>query len=153
MSENTRDYFTGTCCSTMHTKGHMASLQRFVPATSRIRFNKLNYLQHDGGTKFAQNKIFFPPLDTCPHRIPIFRSRHGFLFGGPTVDVQKSWRPIETAQRFSMAHPKSLWFTLAATLWPVPECMQASCNNHACIGLDEAASLIYLYNYNIYHIY
>jgi hypothetical protein len=41
---------------------------------------------------------------------------HGFLFGGPTVDVQKNWRPIETAQRFSMAHPKSLQPTLAVTL-------------------------------------
>jgi hypothetical protein len=45
---------------------------------------------------------------------------HGFLLGGPTVDIQKNWRPIETAQRFSMAHPKSLQPTLAVTLWPVP---------------------------------
>jgi hypothetical protein len=30
-------------------------------------------------------------------------------------------RPIETAQRFSMAHPKSLRPTLAVTLWPVPK--------------------------------
>jgi hypothetical protein len=36
------------------------------------------------------------------------------------VDIQKNWRPIETAQRFSMAHPKSLQPTLAVTLWPVP---------------------------------
>jgi hypothetical protein len=32
------------------------------------------------------------------------------LFGGPTVDIQKYWRPIETAQRFSVAHPKSNYF-------------------------------------------
>ena len=42
-------------------------------------------------------------------------SRYGFLFGGPTVDIQNIWRPIETAQRFSMAHPKSLQPTLAVT--------------------------------------
>ena len=35
---------------------------------------------------------------------------------GPTVDIQKTWRPIETGQRFSMAHPKSLRPTLAVTL-------------------------------------
>jgi hypothetical protein len=33
------------------------------------------------------------------------------------VDIQKNWRPIETAQRFSMTHPKSLQPTLAVTLW------------------------------------
>ena len=38
---------------------------------------------------------------------------HGFLFGGPTVEIQKNWRPIETAQRFSITHPKSLQPTLA----------------------------------------
>jgi hypothetical protein len=38
------------------------------------------------------------------------------------VDIQKKWRPIQTAQRFSMAHPKSLQPTLAVTLWPVPKC-------------------------------
>jgi hypothetical protein len=43
-------------------------------------------------------------------------SKYGFLFGGPTVDIQKTWRPIETGQRFSMAHPKSLRPTLAVTL-------------------------------------
>jgi hypothetical protein len=43
-------------------------------------------------------------------------SRYGFLFGGPTMDIQKNWRPLETAQRFSMAHPKSLQPTLAVTL-------------------------------------
>jgi hypothetical protein len=43
-------------------------------------------------------------------------SRYGFLFGGPTMDIQKNWRAIETAQRFSMAHPKSLRPTLAVTL-------------------------------------
>jgi hypothetical protein len=43
-------------------------------------------------------------------------SRYGFLFGGPTVDLQNNWRPIETAPRFSMAHPKSLRPTLAVTL-------------------------------------
>ena len=101
MSENTRDYFTGTCCSTMHTKGHMASLQRFVPATSRIRFNKLNYLQHDGGTKFAQNKIFFPPLDTCPHRIPIFRSRHmGFCLVAQPWTYKKVGGPSKPHKDF-----------------------------------------------------
>jgi hypothetical protein len=42
--------------------------------------------------------------------------RYGFLFGGPTVDIQNNWRPIATAQRFSMAHPKSLRPTLAVTL-------------------------------------
>jgi hypothetical protein len=47
---------------------------------------------------------------------PLDESRHGFLFGGPTVDIQNNWRPIETAQRFSMAHPKSLRPTLAVTL-------------------------------------
>jgi hypothetical protein len=36
------------------------------------------------------------------------------------VDIQKNWRPIETAQIFSMAHPKSLQPILAVTLWPVP---------------------------------
>jgi hypothetical protein len=41
---------------------------------------------------------------------------HGFMFAGPTVDIQKNWRPIETAQRFSMAHPKSLQPTLAVIL-------------------------------------
>ena len=43
-------------------------------------------------------------------------SRFGFLFVGPTVDIQNNWRPIETAQRFSMGHPKSLRPTLAVTL-------------------------------------
>jgi hypothetical protein len=38
------------------------------------------------------------------------------LSGGPTEAIQKNWRPIETAQRFSMAHPKSLQPTLAITL-------------------------------------
>jgi hypothetical protein len=32
------------------------------------------------------------------------------------MDIQKYWRPIETAQRFSVAHPKSLQPTLAVTL-------------------------------------
>jgi hypothetical protein len=50
-----------------------------------------------------------------------FWSRHRFLFGGPTVDIHKNWRPIKTAQRFSMADPKSLQLTLAVTLWPVPK--------------------------------
>jgi hypothetical protein len=45
------------------------------------------------------------PLDEC---------RYGFLFDGPTVDID--WWPIETAQIFSMAHPKSLRPTLAVTL-------------------------------------
>ena len=47
---------------------------------------------------------------------PLDESRYGFLFGGTTVDIQNNWRPIETAQRFSMAHPKSLRHTLAVTL-------------------------------------
>jgi hypothetical protein len=47
---------------------------------------------------------------------PLDESRYGFLFDGPTVDIQNNWRPIETAQRFSMAHPKSLRPTLAVTL-------------------------------------
>jgi hypothetical protein len=47
---------------------------------------------------------------------PLDESGHGFLFDGPTVDIQNNWRPIETAQRFSMVHPKSLRPTLAVTL-------------------------------------
>ena len=47
---------------------------------------------------------------------PLDESRHGVLFGGPTVDIQNNWRPIETAQIFSMAHPKSLRPNLAVTL-------------------------------------
>jgi hypothetical protein len=31
-------------------------------------------------------------------------------------NIQKNWRPIETAQIFSMAHPKSLQPTLAVKL-------------------------------------
>jgi hypothetical protein len=33
-------------------------------------------------------------------------SRYEFLFGGPTVDIQNNWWPIETAQRFSKDFPK-----------------------------------------------
>ena len=63
---------------------------------------------HKAGPWLALRPSWFPTrLD---------ESRHEFLFGGPTVDIQNNWRPIETAQRFSMAHPKSLRPTLAFTL-------------------------------------
>jgi hypothetical protein len=68
-------------------------------------------------------------------------SRYVFLFGGPTMDIQNNWRPIENAQRFSMAHPKSLRPTLAVTLWPVQQ-GQISCSTNQRICLHFRSPLI-----------
>ena len=51
---STFDSVSGTCCITVHTS-FMASLQRFVPATCPMKFNKLNFVRHVAWTNIPRN--------------------------------------------------------------------------------------------------